>query len=125
MLTFIKANVASITASLVDYLVTVLAASYFKTDVVVAGVAGTVIGGIVNFTLGRHWVFTAKQHSVYAQAGKYMLVWIGNLILNATGMYLLAKVAGVHYMIAKALTSISVGLGYNYVLQKKYVFRNN
>ena len=125
MLTFLKANIASIIASLLDYMITLLAVSYFKTDVVLGGVIGTLSGGVINFLLGRHWVFTAENNNVYAQAGKYMLVWSGNLFLNAAGMYVLAKLAGFHYMIAKACTSVLVGIGYNYGLQKKYVFKNN
>ncbi|MEP7256909.1 MAG: GtrA family protein [Flavitalea sp.] len=125
MLTFLKANIASIIASLIDYLITLLAVAYFKTDVVLGGVIGTISGGVVNFLLGRNWVFSAENNNLYAQAGKYTLVWVGNLILNAAGMYALAKLAGFHYMIAKACTSVLVGIGYNYVLQKKYVFKNN
>lgn len=125
MITFLKANVSSLTASFIDYLVTVLAVSYFKTDVVLGGVIGTISGGIVNFLLGRRWVFSSSGNNVYEQAVRYTIVWTGSLLLNAAGMYALAKLAGLHYMIAKACTSILVGVGYNYVLQKKYVFKNN
>jgi putative flippase GtrA len=125
MITFLKANTASIIASLVDYLVTLFTISYFKTDVVLGSVIGTLCGGIVNFLLGRYWVFTAENSDLQGQARKYLLVWTGNLLLNAAGMYLLAKMAGIHYVIAKACTSVLVGIGYNYVLQKRYVFKNN
>lgn len=123
MATFFKANIASIIASFFDYLVTVLLVTFFHVDVVVASVAGTVCGGILNFIIGRNWVFQSKTTRVHVQATKYVIVWVGNLILNASGMYLLAKVAGIYYVIAKLIVSLIVGFGYNYVLQKRYVFK--
>lgn len=49
MFTFFKDNVASLIASLCDYLVTIIAVQVFSFIVVIAGVTGTACGGIVNF----------------------------------------------------------------------------
>jgi putative flippase GtrA len=125
MTIFLKANVASLVASLSDYLITILLVQLFHADVVWAGVTGTVCGGIINFMIGRHWVFRAGNQGAGKQARRYFVVWLGNLILNATGMYLLTKQAGVHYILAKLVTSLLVAVGWNYPLQKKYVFLNN
>jgi putative flippase GtrA len=57
MFTFLKANIASLAASLSDFLITVLLVQGCKTAVVTAAAAGTVTGGIINFLIGRHWVF--------------------------------------------------------------------
>ena len=123
MLTFIKANVASFSASALDYLVTVLLVSMFHLDAVVASVCGTICGGILNFIIGRNWVFKANTDKVHQQAFRYAVVWVGNLFLNAFGMWWMVKVLHVHYVISKLIVSLIVGFGYNYVLQKKFVFR--
>lgn len=125
MTIFLKANVASLIASLSDYLITIMLVQLFHADVVWAGVTGTVCGGVINFLIGRHWVFRAGNQRPGKQARRYFVVWLGNLILNATGMYLLTKQAGVHYILAKLVTSLLVAVGWNYPLQKKYVFLNN
>jgi putative flippase GtrA len=125
MTIFLKANVASLIASLSDYLITIMLVQLLHADVVWAGVTGTVCGGIINFMIGRHWVFRAGNQAAGRQAKRYLLVWLGNLILNATGMYLLTKQAGVYYILAKVVTSLLVAVGWNYPLQKKYVFLNN
>jgi putative flippase GtrA len=124
MFTFIKANIASLVASFCDYLVTIIAVHFFKMNVVLAGVTGTVCGGIINFLMGRHWVFIAHKPGVLSQAKRYFIVWIGNLLLNTLGMFLFTK-AGVNYIIAKVVTSLSVAVFYNYPLQKRYVFKIN
>lgn len=125
MLTFIKANISSLAASLCDYLVTIAAVRFFGMDVVLAGVTGTIGGGVINFLIGRHWAFSASEGVAHRQALRYALVWSGNLLLNALGMYLLARVAGIHYVLAKVITSLLVAICYNYPLQKRYVFKNN
>src|SRR5690349_767181 len=98
MVTFIKANVSSVIASVCDYLMTVAAVQWLHMDVVAGGVTGTVTGGVVNFCINRQWVFSSVEIKAHKQAIRYAFVWLGNLLLNATGMYLLTKKAGMFYM---------------------------
>ncbi len=125
MITFLKANMASLVASGCDFLVTILLVEFCHMDKVIAAMIGTITGGIVNFLIGRHWVFRAGDERAVRQIWKYALVWTGNLLLNAGGVYLLATCAGVHYVIAKVVTSLLVAFLYNYPLQKNFVFSNN
>ena len=125
MLTFLKANISSSIASFFDYLVTIFLVNFFRVDVVMASTAGTVFGGALNFFIGRTWVFESRKRKVHQQAMRYSIVWVGNLVLNTGGMYLLTKQLKVHYLPAKLFVSLLVGFCYNYVLQKKYVFKNN
>lgn len=124
MLTFLKANISSSIASFCDYLVTIFLVSFFRIDVVIASATGTVCGGVLNFFIGRTWVFESRKRKVHQQAFRYGIVWTGNLILNTGGMYVLTKLLKVHYVVAKLFVSLIVGFCYNYVLQKKYVFKN-
>jgi len=125
MVTFFKANLASVIASACDYLVTIMAVQLLGMDVVVAGITGTITGGIINFWIGRQWVFSAVESKAHRQAVRYGIVWLGNLLLNATGMYVFTKLAGLYYMTAKIITSLVVAIFYNYPLQKRYVFKSN
>jgi putative flippase GtrA len=125
MITFLKANMASLVASGSDLLMTVFLVQWCKADVVAAAVAGTVTGGVINFLMGRHWVFQADDERAVRQLFKYLLVWTGNLLLNTGGVYLLASLAGLHYAASKIVTSLMVAFLYNYPLQKKFVFSNN
>ena len=122
MYTFFKANVAAIAASLLDYLVTFLSVQCLRTDPVVASVIGTLSGGILNFMMGRTWVFGARKQRMDGQMIRYMLVWMGSFVLNTAGVYLLIRGGGVQYLIAKVSVSVLVGLTYNYLMQKRYVF---
>lgn len=125
MITFLKANMASLVASLSDFLMTILLVQWGRVDVVIAAVAGTTTGGVVNFLIGRHWVFQTGDNRVVRQFFKYGLVWTGNLLLNTGGVYLLASCAGFHYIGSKLVTAVLVAVLYNYPLQKNFVFSNN
>lgn len=123
MVTFFKANLSSSIASFIDYLTTVFLVSVYNIDVVKASATGTICGGIVNFLIGRNWVFHSKKKKIHHQAFRYLIVWCGNLLLNTGGMYLFTKVFKVHYVISKAFVSLVVGFCYNYTLQKRFVFK--
>ena len=125
MITFLKANISSSIASFFDYLVTIFLVSFFKVDVVIVSATGTICGGVLNFLVGRNWVFKSRQRKAHQQALRYGVVWGGNLMLNTGGMYLLTRLLKVHYVVAKFVVSFVVGICYNYTLQKKFVFKNN
>ena len=123
MITFLKANISSSIASFFDYLITIFLVNQFHADVVWSSTTGTVCGGIINFLIGRNWVFESKNRRARDQAFKYGLVWGGNLILNTGGMYLMTKGLKIHYVVSKLFVSLIVGFCYNYTMQKRYVFK--
>ena len=122
---FLKTNMASLFASFCDYMLTIFLKQIFHIDPVIAGITGSLVGGLIHFYVCRLWVFQAHATSVSAQGKRYLIIWAGNLLMNATGLYLLINFAGINYIIAKLITSLAVALGYNYPLQKMYVFKHN
>jgi len=124
IITFLKANVASLVASACDFGFTVLLKEVFAVDAVVASVSGTVLGGVINFLIGRYWAFNAASKSIAGQGLRYLITWFGSLLLNALGVYLLIHFAEIDYRIAKLIISLTVAVAYNYPMQKKYVFKN-
>jgi putative flippase GtrA len=130
MHTFIKAQAASIIATIVDFSVTIGLVELLhawhveKETAVVAGSAtGTIAGGITHFLLGRNWVFNATGGKIRSHAVKYLAVWIVYLLLTTSGVYVLTHYAAVEYIVAKAGVAIVMAVGYNYVLHKKFVFK--
>ena len=123
MATFVKAQAASLTATLVDFGVTILLKEVFHCWYLLASVLGTICGGVVNFLMNRSWVFKAHDKKIHFQAFKYIMVWLGNLALVSAGVFLLTNYVGLSYLVSKVLVSIMVGVFYNYVLQKRFVFK--
>lgn len=123
MLTFLKAQASSLIATFLDFSTTIVLVNFFVQDPFNSSIAGTICGGITNFMINRYWVFEASRNKMGGQAFKYFIVWIGNLGLNAGGMYLILHETQWNYVVSKAVVALIVGFGYNYVFQKKLVFR--
>ena len=128
MITFTKAQIASILATAVDFSITFLLLHFWGGVMsgwggLMSGVAGTICGGITHFMVSRNWVFQAQEGKWAAQLNRYILVWTGNLLLNVSGLWLLIHYAGISPMPAKVIVAVTVAVCYNYVLQKRFVFK--
>jgi putative flippase GtrA len=95
----------------------------FRWWYLLASIIGTISGGIVNFMINRSWVFEARHKKIHFQAIKYLLVWAGNLVLVSGGVFLLTNYGGFSYLVSKITVSVIIGVFYNYVLQKRFVFK--
>lgn len=120
--TFFKVQAASITGSGVDYLVTIVLASGFHCWYLVSSVAGNIAGATVLFVLCRKWIFRRDKGSIHLQIARFILVFTGNIILASIGIYVLTHFLKFHYVISKTFMSVLLGVSYNYIMQKKFVF---
>ncbi|HLI93792.1 MAG TPA: GtrA family protein [Puia sp.] len=128
MITFTKAQITSLVATGVDFLVYYLLLRWAGLPspaatgrVTFYGATGTLCGGVAHFMISRNWVFRAQEGKWAAQVNRYLMVWMGNLALNAAGIYVLSR-AGLSPILAKVITATSVAVLYNYTLQRYFVF---
>ena len=99
---------------------------------------GAFVGGIINCVLNYKFTFHQNHSPWKAVIVKYALVWIGSLLLNSFGTELLYyglkqwkwlenigfKPDG-YFAAARLTVSGIVSLGWNFLLQKNFVYRNN
>jgi putative flippase GtrA len=123
MITFTKAQLTSILATGVDFGITYLLLHIAGVPIVAAGATGTICGGVTAFLVSRNWVFNAQEGKWVAQLNRYVFVWIGNFLLNVSGLWLLTHYTGIKDMLAKVITAVTVAICYNYPLQKRFVFK--
>jgi len=122
MYTFLKAQASSLSASIVDFLITILCVRVFGMWYVAASITGTVSGGIVNFSINRNLVFNATSENIKFQILKYIIVWLGNLLLVTGGVYGLTHFFNINYVLSKVIVSLLIGTSYNYIMQKQFIF---
>jgi putative flippase GtrA len=123
IVSFTRAQIASVAASIVDF-----GTLAFLTEVVhVYYVASTAIGALggalTNFMIGRHWSFEAAEGRLDSQARRYALVSGISLGLNSLGVYVLTEYGGFKYMISKLITATLVGFLFNFPMHRSYVFQ--
>ena len=88
-----------------------------------AGIVGNIVGAITNFVIGRQWVFISSETNLKQQALRYAIVWFGYVALGFLLLVAVTDYVNINYGIAKVLVAIFLSVTYNYVLQKKYVFK--
>lgn len=121
----LKAQAASAAGTATDFLVTIVCVEVLNSWFLLATVLGNTAGGITNFYLGRHLVFKVSQQRARQQAIRYFGVWLGSLLLNAAGVYVLTQLLHVNYLCSKVIVSLLVGIGFNYSLQLHFVFKQS
>jgi putative flippase GtrA len=76
----------------------------------------------VNFTLNRRFTFPDHGATVRGQALRYTLVSGTSAILNALGEYVGTRFFRAPYALARAVVAICVSVGFNYPVQRHFVF---
>jgi putative flippase GtrA len=115
-------QLSSLVATAVDYVVMIACVSAFGLSPVAGTVAGALCGAVTSFSLGRRWVFDAQKGDLRGQAIRYAMVSGVSLCCNAGGEWLLVRL-GLQYIIARVVASLVVGIGWNFPMQRHFVFR--
>jgi putative flippase GtrA len=121
----LRHQTGSVIATAVDFSVMIALVSLAGAAPAAGTAAGAACGAIVNFMLGRRWVFRATQGKVAPQAVRYIVIATGSLLLNTGGVHLLAEVMLLPYVAARVAVSLGVSLCWNFPLQKIFVFRES
>ena len=121
---FVRSQVAAFIATVVDYLTVIFLTEVGQIWYVYSTAIGAATGAILNFLLGRYWVFESTESKMRSQAIRYIIVSLGSLILNTVGVYLLTESSGIDYKISKIIIGILVGVFYNFYFQKKFVYKD-
>lgn len=120
---FIRAQLAAFTGSAVDFLAFLFFSEVLNIWYVYATALGALLGAITNFLLGRYWVFLATESKMHYQAVRYSIVSLGSLLLNTAGVYLLTEYGMIHPIYSKLIVGFLVGVFYNFILQKTFVYK--
>lgn len=126
---FIRAQLSSVSATGIDYLVTAVLFQFCSVGYIWATLLGAVCGGIFNCVVNYKWTFSGSMRSKRAIAAHYLVVWSGSILLNTLGVSLVAPLLASSavglgsLMSAKVIVSLLVGFFWNFLMQKYWVYR--
>ncbi|MDR1764335.1 MAG: GtrA family protein [Dysgonamonadaceae bacterium] len=155
--TFLRAQASSLSSSLTDYIVSIVLAFLFlrmfgeniyvnfagrvfkMPHYVIPNFIGSIVGGTVNCVVNYRWTFKASNIKKRFILIKYLLTWIGSILLNNFGTIALTETLGkIHWLpkflghlydylfvLSKLLVSLLVGFIWNYNMQRLFVYRNH
>jgi putative flippase GtrA len=116
-------NTVAIIATALDYTLFIFFSEVLQFWYLLASFTGLVMGGITAFVLERNWTFKKKNGNLSAHAIRYLMVWATSIFLNTAGLYLVVEYIGIQYIISKIIVSIVVGIGFNFLMYKYFVFK--
>jgi putative flippase GtrA len=134
---FLRAQLSSQLSSLTDFLTTIVLAKFLGMYYVHATFLGAVCGGITNCVVNYRWTFKAGGVKKKYVIIKYFIVWSGSIFLNTGGTWLMTEMLRkIHwltallghafndvFLVSKIIISLIVGLGWNYNMQRLFVYR--
>jgi putative flippase GtrA len=119
---FIKTQAALVLGSFADFLMTFLLVDIFNCWYIAGNAAGNITGAVAQFILSSYWVFNNNKQKITARFSRFVLMWIGNIVLFGIGVYLLTRYLQLHYLLSKLIMSVLLGVSYTYLVSKKFVF---
>lgn len=119
---FAKAQFSAFCGGIVDYVTMVLLTEFFGMYYVVSIIFGGLIGAIVNFSINRKWTFKSNNPAILQQLLKFSFVVGGSIFLKSSGTFLLTEFTNIDYKITRIIVDAFVCFGFNYILQRKWVF---
>jgi putative flippase GtrA len=122
MKTFAKAQLSSFIGGIVDYLTmiffTEVAGVFFAYSVIIGGF----VGAIINFIVNRRFTFLAREGKKRKQVPRFVIMVLGSIFLKTYGTYILTTFGSIDYKISRIMVDITVALGFNFPMQKFWVF---
>ena len=119
---FVRHQIGAVVSTAIDFCTMIAWVELLHGSPVTGTAVGATAGALTNFTLGRHWIFAAHGGSVPAQMLRYALVSASSLGWNTLGQDLLLKATGLPYPVTRAIVAVTVGVCWNYPLQRWFVF---
>ena len=112
-------------STLIDFFVTILLAEGLGMWYVYSTLIGAFSGATFNCAFNYKWVFFKEGLRKKKVVVRYYLVWVGSIAINTLGTYLLTEIMRHHFVYSKIITSVFVAIFWNFILQKKYVYKSN
>ena len=86
---------------------------------------GGLIGAVINFSINKYWTYQSVKPSLTSQLIKFYIVVAGSIILKSNGTVFLTHILHLDYKITRIIIDLFVSVGFNFVLQKYWVFRTS
>jgi putative flippase GtrA len=122
MKSFTRSVLTSILSTAVDFATLVGLVELVHLDYKLATFIGTIVGFLTNFTINRQWAFEATHGHVGWQFARVLPVQGGSTALQTLGVWLFHTLLGMRYWTAKIVVSVLVYLGWNYPMNRFWVF---
>jgi Predicted membrane protein len=121
--TFFKAQLSAFLGGITDYLVMIACTESIGIHYTRSIAIGGIVGAAVNFSINRHWSFDAARQPVGWQLVRFIITVAGSILLKASLTFAVTEHLQVDYRLSRLCIELLVSIGFNFTLQKFWVFR--
>lgn len=136
--TLVRSGASSQLCGWIDMIVSFVLFAFCNMTPWMSTATGAFVGGVCNYIINMRFTFHARNLEPRASVTKFVFVWIGSLLLNSFGTQIayylvrdwkwLIDETGFSddavFLGARLFVSLVVSLGWNFVLQRNFVFRD-
>lgn len=119
---FLKAQLSAFIGGVSDFAIMILCTEVFGIHYTLSIVISGILGAVVNFSINKYWTFEAKA-PIGGQLVKFVFVVAGSILLKSSGTYFITEFRSIDYRISRLIIELIVSLGFNYPMQKYWVFK--
>lgn len=123
--TVLRASLSSVVATVVDGVAYEALLFVVLGHYGIAAFAGALLGGVSNFSLNRHWVFSATEQSLIRQVARYAVVSGTTFLALRVALWVLIDVLALDARLAWLPAKVIAFLAISYPLQRIWVFRGS
>ena len=121
--TFGKAQLSAFIGGISDWIIMIMCVETFHVHYTASIWISGFLGAMVNFSLNKYWTYGATHESLTNQLMKFYFVVIGSVALKSFGTWMMTEGLTLDYKISRLVVDLVVSLGYNFTLQKYWVFK--
>jgi putative flippase GtrA len=121
--TFSRSILTSLLTTAMDFMTLTGLVELGGVNYVLATWLGTVVGSLSNFTINRSWAFDVRDRPPAGQFARFIVVQAAASVWHTGGVWLLTHFLGLQYQLSKVVISVVVYLGWNYPMNRWFVFR--
>jgi len=123
--TFSRSALTSVFTTALDFGTLTALVELGGVNYVLATWLGTVVGSLSNFTINRIWAFDARDRPPAGQFARFLLAQATASFLHTLGVWVFTRFLGLPYQVSKVIISVVVYLGWNYPMNRWFVFRRS
>jgi len=121
--TFSRSALTSLFTTALDFGTLTGLVELLGVDYVLATWLGSIVGSLCNFTINRVWAFDARERPGTGQFLRFILVQVGASLWHTLGVWAFTRLLGVPYQASKLIIAAAAYLGWNYPMNRWFVFR--
>ncbi|MDR1699295.1 MAG: GtrA family protein [Prevotellaceae bacterium] len=124
--TFTKAQLSAFIGGVSDYAIMIFLTEVLGIYYPISIAVSCTLGAVINFSLNKCWAFRPKEQpykfTFTQQLRRFIIVVVSSILLKIVGTWLITTFIGFDYKISRVITDLLVSLGFNYTLQRYWVF---